>query len=60
MPTTDARTLSTCSHCGGRDVDMICVPGGWMQVVCRNCSSDWWIENSTIRLADPAVAISVR
>ena len=60
MPATDLKSLSTCAHCGSRDVDMICVPGGWMQAVCRSCSSDWWIENSTVRLSDPAAAISVR
>ena len=46
--------LTTCSHCGSRDVDMICVPGGWMQLVCQCCLSDWWVENKTVRLPDPA------
>ena len=42
----DLKLLSTCSHCGSKDVDMICVPGGWMQLICGSCRNEWWVESA--------------
>ncbi|HET7482205.1 MAG TPA: hypothetical protein VFK89_05025 [Actinomycetota bacterium] len=41
----ELKILSTCSSCGSKNVDMICVPGGWMRLVCRACHNEWWVEN---------------
>ena len=42
----DLKVLSTCSKCGSKKIDMICVPGGWMRLVCQICSNEWWVESS--------------
>jgi hypothetical protein len=50
MSATDLKLLSTCSQCGTKEVDMICVPGGWMQLICRVCHNEWWVESNKIHL----------
>ena len=43
--TVDLKVLCTCSACGGKKIDMICVPGGWMQLICQICHNEWWVES---------------
>ena len=45
MLTKEERTtLCVCSQCGSREVGVIPVPGGWLELICDDCGEIWWFD----------------
>ena len=38
--------LSVCSHCGSKQVGVIPVPGGWVELICDDCGETWWYDTA--------------
>jgi hypothetical protein len=36
--------LATCRKCDSKSVNMVTVPGGWLEFICDECGEVWWYE----------------
>jgi hypothetical protein len=36
--------LTICKDCGTKNVNMVTVPGGWLEFICDECGEVWWYE----------------
>ena len=42
--------LCVCSHCGSKQVGVIPVPGGWIELICDECGEIWWYDTAKKRV----------
>ena len=47
----ERNTLCLCSHCGSKQVAVIPVPGGWLELICDECGEIWWFDTTTKKRA---------
>lgn len=40
----ERNALCVCSHCGSKEVAVIPVPGGWIELICDDCGEIWWYD----------------
>jgi hypothetical protein len=47
----ERKALCFCPHCASKQVAVVAVPGGWLELICDDCGEVWFYEIRTKRIS---------